>query len=440
MKKITILLAIITISCIGFFIFNTNDKIEVSPNIPVNVDKEKPIDKVVPASFVNNNEATIKPKIPTPVDAFPIPAYLEKSIQWMAAAQFDNGGWGAGQNNHQNIRDPKAVQTDPATTAFCAMALARTGSTIEQGVYRDNLKKALIYLLEKVDATPGNVFNITEQTGTQPQRKLGQNIDVSMAIQFFTRVMHDGVSDAELKQRISYALDRCIGMLEETQQSDGSWSASGWAPVLNSAMANNALEMSKSVGKNVDDLLDRSTAYQKSNVDMATGDVKTDKAAGIALYSVSSVQRATAKDFNEAEQIINFADADSPAPATEAEAYEILKEKVSEEKAKKLAGSYQANKAAKQQLQNDNVISGFGNNGGEEYLSYMMTSESFVTAGNQEDWKNWHKKMSKLFEKVQNSNGTWTGQHCITSPVFCTAAVVMTLTADRDAEILLANK
>ena len=43
-------------------------------------------------------------------------------------------------------------------------------------------------------------------------------------------------------------------------------------------------------------------------------------------------------------------------------------------------------------------------------------------------------------KEVQNGNGSWTGQHCITSPVFCTSAVILALTADRDAEILLAKK
>ncbi|MEO1628029.1 MAG: hypothetical protein AAFV25_22960, partial [Bacteroidota bacterium] len=107
---------------------------------------------------------------------------------------------------------------------------------------------------------------------------------------------------------------------------------------------------------------------------------------------------------------------------------------------KRLAESYRANAAAKAQLNNDAVLTGFGNNGGEEYLSYMMTAESFVAEGNQKSWDNWHKKMAGLFDKVQNGNGSWTGQHCITSPVFCTAAVIMTLTADRDAELLMARK
>jgi hypothetical protein len=60
----------------------------------------------------------------------------------------------------------------------------------------------------------------------------------------------------------------------------------------------------------------------------------------------------------------------------------------------------------------------------------MMTSES-LAAGGGEDWEEWHDKMYDRLEKVQNPDGSWSGHHCITSPVFCTAAVILTMTADR---------
>jgi len=97
--------------------------------------------------------------------------------------------------------------------------------------------------------------------------------------------------------------------------------------------------------------------------------------------------------------------------------------------------SYKQNQIGRQQLQDEQVLSGFGNNGGEEYLSHMMTSESLVITDRNE-WSAWSQKMGQRFEKIQNPNGSWSGHHCITSPVFCTAAVVMAVTADRDAELL----
>jgi hypothetical protein len=81
------------------------------------------------------------------------------------------------------------------------------------------------------------------------------------------------------------------------------------------------------------------------------------------------------------------------------------------------------------------LLAGFGNNGGEEFLSYMLAAESMVILGEKE-WNNWYDKMGGRLSKVQNPDGSWSGHHCITSPVFCTAAVVQTMTADHDAAML----
>ena len=103
---------------------------------------------------------------------------------------------------------------------------------------------------------------------------------------------------------------------------------------------------------------------------------------------------------------------------------------VAAERARKLNEAYAQNQAARKLLQDETVLSGFGNNGGEEYLSYMMTSEALAADGG-EDWEGWYQKMHDRLAKVQNPDGSWSGHHCITSPVFCTAAVILTMTADR---------
>ena len=81
------------------------------------------------------------------------------------------------------------------------------------------------------------------------------------------------------------------------------------------------------------------------------------------------------------------------------------------------------------------LLAGFGNNGGEEFLSYLMTSESLVIAGGRE-WNSWNNKMKERLGTIQNQDGSWSGHHCITSPVFCTAAVLQVLTTERDVELL----
>ncbi len=64
---------------------------------------------------------------------------LRKGLVWIAAAQLDNGGWGAGTHNRQDVYDPHAVAADPATTALVGMALLRNGNTLSKGKYAENL-------------------------------------------------------------------------------------------------------------------------------------------------------------------------------------------------------------------------------------------------------------------------------------------------------------
>ena len=374
------------------------------------------------------------------VDIQPIPGWLANGLAWLADAQFDNGGWGAGSHSHQQVRDPHSVQIDPATTAYSAMALVRAGSTLEDGPYHKNVSKALDYLLTLVESAPRNSNRISNISGTQPQAKLGQNIDVSMCLQFFTRVLPLAEDKEQLHGRLTTAIDICISKLQKAQSSDGSWTGQGWAPVLQSGVANNALEMAAAAGAEVDDeVLERSRDYQKSNL-RKDGAVATDAAAGVVLYSISSNQRANAKEAREAEEIIARArregKLDNDAPVTEEN---LRRSGIKTEKAKKLASGYAQSETVKQKIYDDSVLAGFGNNGGEEYLSYMMSSEALIISGGDE-WKTWRDKMSSRFEKVQNPAGSWSGHHCITSPVFCTAGVILTMTADRDRDILLANE
>lgn len=362
----------------------------------------------------------------------PIPVFIERGMDWLAEAQYENGGWGAGSHSRQDIRDPHAVAVDPATTAFSAMALMRSGSTLTSGKYRRNIQKSLTLLLAMVeDAPPGD--RISNITGTQPQAKLGQNIDVSMVTQFLSEILPFTKHDAELHRRTKNALATCLDKLEGAQDADGSWnSKGGWAGVLQSAMANNALEMAQVAGGEVDEkVLGKSRDYQKGNVD-ADGGVRTEAAAGVSLYAISGSQRATAKEARRAQDLVAEGAVTGEISRPVVNADNLRQLGLKDDEAKQLVEAYEKNKASSEMLQSDAVLSGFGNNGGEEFLSYMMTSESLVLSDD-EGWNEWHEKMNSRLSKIQNQDGSWSGHHCITSPVFCTAAVILTMTADRSA-------
>ena len=83
-----------------------------------------------------------------------------------------------------------------------------------------------------------------------------------------------------------------------------------------------------------------------------------------------------------------------------------------------------------ERLDDKQFVSGFGSNGGEEFLSYMTIAESLVLKGGDE-WKKWDTEMTRNLDRVQNGDGSWSGDHCITGRTFCTSTALLVLMADR---------
>jgi hypothetical protein len=374
-----------------------------------------------------------------------LPPFIISALDYLADAQFDNGGYGSGSHYNQGVMDPHAVSIDAATTAFVGMAFIRSGSTHLAGSYAKNVNSILTYLLEIVEKSPANTLTITDVSNTQPQVKLGQNIDASMCSQFFTRILDAMHHDDPLRERTMSANQKCLVKVMGQINSNGSAGGSGWAGVLQSSMVNTALERAvygnvlvEADLKEVTEALEKTQQYQTDNIDVETGGVRTEDAAGIELYSVSSTTRATAPVAREAEVVINEGLKNGTLSNGEVSADNFKKLGYTDEEAANYAYSWKANDKAKEQLQNDAVLAGFGNNGGEEFLSFMMTSEALVMSGG-EEWLDWSKRMNDMLPQIQNNDGSWNGHHCITSPVFCTAAAIMAITADRDANFLLKN-
>ncbi|MCB0764364.1 MAG: hypothetical protein KDB84_06640, partial [Flavobacteriales bacterium] len=212
----------------------------------------------------------------------------QRGLDWLVGAQAQDGGYGSGTHSRQDITDPHAVSTDPATTAMVAMALMRMGSTLDSGPNSRQLSRATEYLLKQVEGAPKNATNITTLQGTQIQVKLGANIDVALTAQFLSNLHARLEEKHPMKLRAMRALNTCVGMIQRSQNSDGSVQGDGWAGVLQSSFAANALESAKDQGADVDAVsLDLARNYQKANFDVASGGVATERAAGVTLYAVS---------------------------------------------------------------------------------------------------------------------------------------------------------
>jgi hypothetical protein len=367
-----------------------------------------------------------------------VAASIEKGLTWIVQAQHPGGGWGAGSHRRQDVMDPHAVDADPATTSMVAMALLRTGTTLGSGLFSEHLNHAVNYLLEKVENSDLESNNITDQTGTQIQIKLGRNIDVILTAQFLSNLIPYLDSKPSLKERVKNDLNICVSKIQHAQTANGSIAGSGWAGVLQSSFAANALESAQSQGADVDKkVLDKARDFQKGNYDAKTGDVKTDLGAGVMLYSVTGSARASAKEARKVEEEITKAKQEGKiaqdAPAS-AESLEQMG--YSKDEAMKYSTAYRVYNSAKVRAQRDDVMSGFGSNGGEEFLSYLQTGESMMI-GKDDGWDKWYDNISGRMLKIQNDDGSWSGHHCITSPVFCTAASLLILSITNDADKLM---
>ena len=158
--------------------------------------------------------------------------------------------------------------------------------------------------------------------------------------------------------------------------------------------------------------------------------------AGVMLYSVSGSARASAKEARRVEEEFKKAKRSGSiaenAPVTVENLQKIGFDK---DDAMKYSTAYEVYQSAKVQAQREDVMDGFGSNGGEEFLSYLQTGESMVI-GNDNGWQTWYDNMSGRMLKIQNNDGSWNGHHCITSPVFCTATSLLILSINNDIDKL----
>jgi hypothetical protein len=375
-----------------------------------------------------------------PIKPGRIPEFVTKGVAWLIAAQHNDGGWGGGSHAAQNVLDPHAVVTDPATTSFSLLALLRAGHTPVAGEFKDQVRKGLDYLVTAVEKAPKEGALITTVEGTQPQTKLGRFVDTAMTAQYLARALALLPKDDALYARVDKALDVCLAKLQQSQQENGSWGeGGGWAPVLQSSLSCSALELAQASGKPVDaEVLKRARSYQKGNFNVETGQARADAAAGVELYAFNGAFRGNAADARYADRLVDEAKerGDLDADATVSEESLRIAGASEPQQARMLADAFAQNEAQIGRLSDEQLLAGFGNNGGEEFLSYLMTSETLLIAGG-DKFHEWQDKMQGRLAKIQNTDGSWSGHHCISSPVFCTAAVVQCLTADQDVEFLV---
>lgn len=374
--------------------------------------------------------ATGNPEWRTAVKSKPLSEHTQKGLQWLVAHQAGNGGWGQGDESPQ-MRSSNRVnntgQSNVADTGMALLALMRSGSTPSQGQFKDNIARGLNYVLSEIEESDADGLYVSNVRGTRVQSKIGTYVDTFTALIVLTEAKGK-MASAEENQRLDRALAKVLHKVEKNQRQDGTWDNRGWAPVLTQSMAAKGLNRAAQSGADVDDAtLERVEKQAQAQFDASAGTVAGGGSAGIELYSRAANNSTMRDSMNTRSTKVAALKKDAKSGDTK----KRQQAEVALQQTKQVAIATESNeKALLNRLKDPSFISGFGNNGGEEFLSYMLMSESLVVDGG-EDWTNWDAQITKLINGVQNADGSWTGHHCITGRTFCTATALLVLMADR---------
>jgi hypothetical protein len=365
----------------------------------------------------------------------PLSDAVRKGLAYLVNQQHPEGGWGQGggwrsDGRGGRVEGPQVADpADVANTCTATLALLRAGHTPRDGEYSANVRRAVDFVVGTVERADEESPYVTELRGTQVQTKIGPYVDTFLASLALAEVKGLMPSDAE-ETRLAAALDKVVRKMERHQQQDGTWAAEGWAPVVGHSLAMAGLSRARQRGTPVsDEVLERAEKMSRSNYDAGTASYSLDGAAGVPLYGTASHLSSAQHSINSFQRLkrkLRGIVRSRQAPAAEqAQAAEKLRyyEEAELAQAESLKGSAR-------HFSDAGFVSGFGSNGGEEFLSYLNISETLAVQGGKE-WEDWDRKMTENMERIQNKDGSWAGHHCITGRTFCTAAALLVLMADR---------
>lgn len=418
-------------------------------------------------------QAAVEPR--KPVKPKELGDSVKKGLEYLVSQQHDNGGFGQGGGwrlsneggggarvEGKEVKDPP----DLGNTCVAALALIRAGNSPKDGKYTSQLIKALEFIETNIEASDTDSLYVTPVRDTQLQSKIGRYVDTFLAALVLSELKGQ-MPDKKSEDRLFAALNKTIGKIEANQGKDGNFAGnSGWASVLSQGICSKALARAsqKGVAVKAETLkrdLDQTVAQLApakpiegkeavggpvagrtvvSGPVAATGRLSSAAAlggaapsgksdAGVLLYSVaangSRVQDAvnsTRERKDKAQSVLN-----SPSASDESKVAARSELKLVEEAE---VSNAEAAKQLEANIADGRFLKGFGNNGGEEFLSYMNISETLLAKGG-ETWEKWDRQICETIGKTQNEDGSWSGHHCITGRTFCTSAALLTMMADR---------
>jgi len=406
----------------------------------------KPLD----AADVTKEATPAEPAKTTPADPAkpadlpppkPLGDSVGKGLAWLAKAQNADGGWGQGGGWRMNVKEQGARvegnaipdPSDIGNTAIALQAFLRSGTKLDGGEHSQFAAKAAAFLLTQLEAADDDSLYVTKVRDTQLQSKIGIYVDTFLAAQVLADLKGRFPSASDEARR-SKQLDKVVAKIQKHQQADGAFVGnSGWASTLSQGLCSQSLNSAWAAGAKVDlAALEKDHLQNATGLDRQTGTVAGGAAAadaGVEIYRYASKLGGMTRfnDNNKARrgELEQKAASVAASPQEKEEAAKEISKIDKADADKEVLLRQVAGK-----MNDKGFVSGFGNNGGEEFISYMNIGEALRAKGG-EEWKKWDGSMTQTVNGAQNADGSWAGQHCITGRTFCTASALMVLMTDR---------
>ncbi|MHC4981763.1 MAG: DUF4159 domain-containing protein [Planctomycetota bacterium] len=355
----------------------------------------------------------------TAVKPKPLSESVKRGVAWLAAHQLPSGGWGPGEG-----RGGPAPNEQPSVgdTCMAVLALLRAGNTPEAGRYARNVNAGIKFVCIKIEKSDADSLYVTDQRNTRIQSKLGTYIDTFLAGTTLADVQVV-TNDQKLLARVTKDLEKVLRKIEKNLQADGTLGR-GRAGGLQQAMAVKAINRAAQAGNKVDESVrEKAAAHPSWRFSKNPASV-----GSMHLYMAAALLAAQQESVNTNAQLERRARYEADA-ATTAEQRQAAQTKLKRyEDAEKDLEALRAAVIAR--IGDKRFLAGAGSMGGEEYLSYVNIGESLVFEG-QNAWRQWDQTMSGKMSTTQNSDGSWSGYHCITGRTFCTSGALLVLMTDR---------
>lgn len=301
---------------------------------------------------------------------------IENGLKWLIEAQNKDGSWGI----------DKGCPADIGTTAVVCMTLMSEGSTPLRGKYAASLRKANNYILKVITNTKHPNICPAEEYN-QIVGKMGRYAHTYFTVLYLTQIK--GMINPEDEETIGTFIKKAITFIDEAQEPSGAWGFESYGSSLTTSTAWLSLRGAYSIGFSIKHAsMDKTIKFFKDNYNPKTGRF--------------NIQQRTVLIENGAMLRVLYGIGEWDTP----EAQSVTKNLLNPDDFKGGPAPYVQ---------------------GEDYLATVYATQALMHNDKSPDWKKWFSYIRNKLRQLQNKDGSWAGQACLTSRTFATACSVWTL-------------